>query len=570
MKKSKRQQRAEVAAPTIRQRQTQGWLWLAAVAGLFAVFYVYSPALSGAFVLDDRYLPFLSPNIQGVPLSSWIVSNRPLLMFSYWLNYQWSGTDTGSYHVVNVLLHFCGSVVLAFIAARLLEMAGVKGRTRAVLSIFAGGLFLLHPLQTESVAYVASRSEALSVLLYYSAFAVFLYRSGDPVTPLRILAILALSAAALATKEHTLTLPLLLLLTDLFWNPGGVRRNRLLYGIMAALGAVGGVIVWRVVHASPTTGFRLGEITPVTYFLTQGRVIWTYVRLFFLPFGQNLDPDIQLSHGLLDYGGVLGLLALGGLAAGAWIYRKRWPLASYGVFVFLLLLAPTSSAIPILDVFAERRLYLPFLGLILVCLEFMRRLDVSRATWVGVAVLAVCSVLTYHRSQVWASPLTLWQDAASKSPQKLRPRFQLAYAYYEEGNCALAADNYETASHLAPPKVDLLVDWGLALNCAGQAQPALEKLQQASTMERSAHVEAEIGMLYAKQAKWQESLTALAEAEKIDPRFEMTYVYRGNVYEVAGDLAAALSEYKKALAINPTNSVARDAVTRASKAPASQ
>src|SRR5207302_1330670 len=132
----------------------------------------------------------------------------------------------------------------------------------------------------------------------------------------------------------------------------------------------------------------------------------------------------------------------------AWIYRKRFPLASFGVLMFLLLIAPTSSVVPIRDVLAERRLYLPFLGLTLVCLEFLRRLDLKAMCTIGTCALAGCTILSYQRSAVWASPVALWQDAVAKSPQKLRPRFQLAYAYYEQGQCPQAAETYQRASQL--------------------------------------------------------------------------------------------------------------------------
>jgi tetratricopeptide (TPR) repeat protein len=287
--------------------------------------------------------------------------------------------------------------------------------------------------------------------------------------------------------------------------------------------------------------------------------------LFFLPFGQNIDPDVAISGSLLDHGAIFGMLALAALVAAAWIYRKRWPLAAFGVFTFLLLLAPTSSFVPIVDVQAERRLYLPFLGLVLVCLEFLRRLKWTQTVMAGVAMLGICCVLTFQRSQVWANPIALWQDASSKSPRKLRPRFQLASAYYEAGNCAEAANTFDAASHLEHPAYDLFVDWGLALDCTGRFQDAVAKLQQAAMLERSAHIQSQIGMVYAKQSKWPEALAALAQAERIDPTFDVTFLYRGNIYEAGGDKAAAAAQYQHALALNPLNQAARDALARVSQ-----
>ena len=566
MKKSKRPQRAErKAAAEAAKAKWTWWPWAAALAGLILALEVYGPALRGPFVLDDRYLPFMDPGAALLTFRNWIQGLRPLLYFSYWLNFQSSGIDPYGYHITNVFLHFLGSVVITFVSARLLELSGTTGTAKNVLSVMAGGLFLLHPVQTESVAYVASRSEVLSVLLYFLAFALFLYRRTESITILRSIAIVLLFAAAISTKEHTITLAALILLADYFWGLGGIRRNGMLYGILTVAGAWGAFGVWRVLRDAPTAGFHVAGLTPASYFFTQCRVIWTYIRLFFLPFGQNVDPDVAVSQGLLDHGAIFGLAALIALAAAAWICRKRWPLASFGVLMFLLLLAPTSSFVPISDVSAERRLYLPFLGLTLVVLEFLRRIKVSAAVWAGAAALFLCSVLTYQRSAVWGSPVALWQDAAEKSPRKYRPHFQLASAYFESGNCLQAARSFDEVSSLAQPDYDLFVDWGLALDCAGNWQEAVAKLQQAFALQPSAHIQSQIGMVYAKKAKWQEALAALAKAEQLDPKFEMTYVYRGGVFESTGNKSAAAEQYRRALAINPLNPAAREALARVSQ-----
>ena len=562
---------AKPSAAVPRPRRRWGppwWTWVSALAGLFVVFEVYAPALNGGFVFDDLFLPFHDLNM-GPRLAEWIGNIRPLLMFSFWADYRLGdGVSAHAFHSTNVFLHFFTSTFMALIAAKLLEWAGVAGRARAALAVFSGALFLLHPLQTESVAYVASRSEVLSVLFYFAAFTVFLYRRTESITLTRAIAVVALFGAAVATKEHTLTLPVLLLLTDWFWDRG-IRKNAILYVLLAMAAAVGAVFVWRVLGAANTAGFHVKDLTPGVYFFTQCRVIWTYARMFVLPFGQNVDPDVPLSRSLIDHGAILGLAALAAAVAIAWVYRKRYPLASFGVFVYLLLLAPTSSFIPIRDVLAEHRLYLPFLGLTLICLEFMRRLKFSEIAWGGAAALTVCAMLTYQRNQVWASSLTLWQDSVAKSPNKYRPRFQLAFAQYQSNQCPVAVESYEKASHLGPVDYLLLIDWAEALDCAGRANEAIDKLRQAALFNNSAeigaHIHQELGKVYAEHGRMQEALNALAEAEKIDPGYDMTYVTRGQAYEAAGDMADAAREYRHALAVNPRNRDARKLLVRVSR-----
>jgi tetratricopeptide (TPR) repeat protein len=321
-------------------------------------------------------------------------------------------------------------------------------------------------------------------------------------------------------------------------------------------------MVYRVLTHTATAGFSIGEFTPLTYFYTQCRVVWTYVRLFFLPFGQNLDPDVATSHTILEHGAIFGLLAIVAVIAAAWVFRKRWPLASFGAILFVILLAPTSSFVPILDPAAERRLYLPFLGLVMIVLEVLRHLKVQQIVWIGAAVCLLFSILSYQRNELWGDPIALWADTAAKSPHKQRPHFQLAYAYYEAGNCAQSASSYEAASKLGIPRFDLLMDWAVSADCAGDEHKALEVLRQAVLYENGAHVHATLGMVYAKLGQNQEALKELAIAERADPGFEMTYVYRGGINELAGDRVAAAREYRHALAINPRNSAASEALAR--------
>jgi tetratricopeptide (TPR) repeat protein len=562
MKKQKRQV-SRVAELESSPGWPAWWIWLVGLGALFLVFEAYGPALHGPFVLDDLYLPYGDPDAPVLRLTDWLHFQRPLLMFSYWVNYQMSGSEPHVYHTTNVFLHFLVSILVTFIAARLLEWAGVSGRMRIALAVFSGGIFLLHPLQTESVAYVASRSEVLSVLFYYAAFAVFIYSNRDSISWPRAIAVVVLFGAAAATKEHTLTLPVLLLLTDFFWHRGGLRKNAVLYGLLAAVCAVGAVVVWRVLFAADTAGFRVKDLSPASYFFTQCRVIWTYIRMFFLPFGQNVDPEVPLSAGLLDHGAIFGLIALLALAAAAWIYRKRWPLASFGIFVFLLLIAPTSSVIPIRDVLAERRVYLPFLGLILVVLEPLRRLQLRQAIGACAAALLASTVLTYLRSDVWSTPLTLWQDSAAKSPGKVRPLFQLAFAQAQQGNCTAAAANYQAAAALEAPDWRLLIDWANALDCAGKPDEAIAIFKRAVQLDAN-KAEGYVGLssVYGKQRRTAEALEVLALAEHIDPKIAQIYVNRGGIFEILGNTHAAVFEFRRALEVDPSNRTAREALRR--------
>jgi protein O-mannosyl-transferase len=177
----------------------------------------------------------------------------------------------------------------------------------------------------------------------------------------------------------------------------------------------------------------------------------------------------------------------------------------------------------------------------------------------------VLGFATYQRNEVWSDAISLWKDTAEKSPAKSRPRFQLAYAYYQEGRCAEAIQEYGRAAQLQKPGYDLLVDWGLAYDCAKQPEQALDKFQKAVAMEKSAHAYSLIGMVRIKRNEKQEAIAALDEAEKLDPRFAMTYVYRGNLFLLSQEFEKAAAQFEKAIALNPSDQAARNGLDMAQR-----
>jgi tetratricopeptide (TPR) repeat protein len=564
---------AAVADRPNRPERPKRWLWLLAfLIAAAAVFEVYGPALNGPFLLDDSYLPYMRPGWDDMPLWMWLRGVRPLLMLSFWLNFQWSQHNPFSYHVVNVVMHILNGCLVFAIASRILSKLDMDLWRRRTLAAFGGALFLFHPLQTESVAYVASRSETLSVFFVYVALGVFLWRRREAVSWGRSLAVLAIFAAACLTKEHTLVLPALLLLTDYYWNPGfsvrGIVRNWRLYIPLAALGVAGALSVVPLLVLSTSAGFHVKGLTWTQYFFTQCRAIWVYLGKFVLPIHQNIDYEFAISRTLTDHGAIFGLLALAMVTAAAWLYRRRVPLASYGWFAFLILIAPTSSFVPIQDPLVERRLYLPFIGLVFVVLELLRRWRATRRVLaVTLALIIVAEAwAAWQRNQLWGDRIAMWQDSARQSPGKVRPQFQLAHAYYKLGQFGESVEGYEKAARIEPPKYDLLVDWGIALAYAGRTDEALAKLQRAATLERSAYVYTQIAMVDGRAGRYAEALAALDTAETIDSRFELIFEYRGTVYFKQRDPLRAAAEFRRGLAIEPSNDRLRGMLVQAEQA----
>ncbi|MBI3684469.1 MAG: hypothetical protein HY235_29185 [Acidobacteria bacterium] len=570
MKTARRRPQAAPAGVKQAESGFSRWRLALLAAAFFLTLEAYWPSVQGPFLFDDEYLPFMTPGF--VEKGVVELTARPLLTAGFWLNAKLFGLEPFSYHLINVLLHFINGVLIFLAVRKLLEMAEEQVARREWLAALAGAVFLLHPVQTESVAYVAGRSESFSLLFFLSAYSLFLYKRHDGIGWNAAAGVLGLFCAAFLTKEHTAVLPALLVWTDVFFRDGRrpldmVRRNWRLYVPLAVAAAAGLVLVWRVLVMSATAGFAMKELPWHHYFFTQWRALWVYLRLFVLPVGLNADYDFALSRGPLEHGAIFGLIGLLILAGAAWRMRKRFPLALFGMVVFLLLIAPTSSIAPIKDPVAERRLYLPFLGLLLALCDLARAWKTTAMSKAALAavVLAALSYGTYVRSAVWADPVRLWEDTIAKSPGNSRAHFQLAMSYYHNERCPEALKKFEDAERTGKRDHRLLVDWGLAHDCLNQSDQAMAKFREAAALENTAHVHSLIGMMLAKQNRLEESLAELNEAAKLDPAFDMTYVYRGNVYLLRKEWEQAGGDYRKALSLNPQNEAAQQGLASLAK-----
>jgi protein O-mannosyl-transferase len=550
-------------------------VWGRYALGFFATFVcafaVYSPSLDGQFVFDDQHMPFMDPNSGGWPLRAWL-GIRPLLMATYWANRHLSdGKSTFAYHAVNVCFHAAAAILLFFVLRRILEWA--KTPNRDIFAAFGASIFLLHPIQTEAVSYVAQRGEDMGACLYFGAFCIFLYRKPGGVSWLRALSIFALYGAAVITKEHTVTLPVLLLLTDYFFNPGfnfeGIKRNWRLYaplaaGVVMALGLA--ALYLRGDKAS--VGFQLPEFNGVQYLFTEFRVFFAYMGLFVYPLWQTIDYDFPITKNLNSPGSLIALAAILALVFAAFYYRRRFPLAAFGFLAFGALLVPTSTVIPIRDVIADRRLYLPMIGLLLIVIEFLRRWKTNRAVLIVSlsGVLLLLAAGSYQRNEKWKSAVSLWADAVDKNPEKSRVQFGLAAALFMVKRCAESIPHYEKAIQLGDePDYQLLMNLGLAEQCANHPTEAIAALRKSIAIQPSAQAWASLGLVEANQGQIDDALGSLKKAEAAKPNYVMTFIYRGGILQAAGHIRDAKAQFQHALDLEPDNEVAKGALAQVSR-----
>ncbi|MFY9725690.1 MAG: tetratricopeptide repeat protein [Bryobacteraceae bacterium] len=485
----------------------------------------FGASLFSGFHFDD-YAIFDDAHL--APASGWsaifaLRLTRPLTYLTFWLNRALGGENPIGYHAINLALHLAAALLAYQCLLRLMD------RRAAWLG---AALFAVHPLQAEAVDYIWARAIVLATVFVFASLLAWIEGR-------RWLAVV-LFALALLSKEECAAFPLALWLLDAGLVAGarreitssttgnrsltvaaqmGVRsraRRAARWAPLAAMLALSLAAGLRVIYAAAVTpGTEAGAqagITPWHYLLAEGTVLWRYLRLFAIPYGFTVDPEIHVPAGWL---GVVAWLALGaGLAA---LWRWRRDLAIWLTAAALLLL-PSSSIFPAADLAADRRMYLALLPL-----SAAVALVLIRLRWRAVATLVVAAlvVVSIGRTQVWASDESLWREAVRRAPDKVRPRIQLS----RRVGTAEALELLEQARLIAPDDPSVAAETGRVLLAAGRPAEALGQFGRA---------------------------LALA------PRDANNYNNRGVALEALGQTEAARADFKRALELDPGLAAARE------------
>lgn len=532
--------------------RTAVWLFAAMCA---ATLLAYAPALGGPYLFDDIDLP---PFLESPPPLAVLVQRgaRLLTNLSLLAEARLAGIDPRVFHFTNVFVHLLNGLLVWKILEQMLARLGTPGPGDRMAALAGAGLYLLHPLQTEAVAYISSRSEVLCALFAYLAFLVFLRtRQEEPIGWGRALAAVTLIGLSALSKEPGVAMAGVFVFYDLLTAPKLsfrpiVARWRLYVPLLAGAMAVG-LKLYLTLSREGTAGVT-GKHRPIDYLLTQFEVIWRYFRLILLPLGQNLDHGYAVTRLPGTLWTWLGFAALAALALLAWRMRARYPLAVFGLAFLLILLAPTSSLVPIDDTMAERRLYLGFPGIAMIAADLLRRIKPSWKPAVAMgAVLAVLAGLTARRAELYTSAERMWRDSVTANPRNGRAWFHLAFAVYAQGRCAEAVPLYEKAASAGPVDVRLLTDWATALACAGRMDEAIARLEEARRLQDHPLVWTLLGRMHAQKGDLDRALAELNEALRRKPDDATALVYRGNVHILRNEPAEALADYEQALRLAP-------------------
>jgi hypothetical protein len=290
------------------------------------------------------------------------VTSRPIVTLSLALSYALDGMNVRGFHIVNLAIHILAGLLLYGIVRRMLEgekLSARYGGAASWLAAAAAGIWLVHPLQTESVTYIIQRAESLMGLFYLLTLYCCIRGFEARHAARWFLAAVIACAFGMGSKEVMVTAPVLVLLYDrIFVAPtfGQIFRQRwgLYAGLFATWLVLGALLAAMRVEDQTVL---VSDLTPWRYAITQFEVIVHYLRLSFWPHPLVLDylwPLADNIPSVLPWAIVVLML----VAATVWaLLRQAW--AGFWGAWFFLVLAPTSTVVPIADAAFEHRMYLP-------------------------------------------------------------------------------------------------------------------------------------------------------------------------------------------------------------------
>lgn len=534
------------------QRFQQGdrWrMWACCLLLAVVVFAVYFPVLSHPFVIYDD-VDYVSQNHQvqqGLTLGTfyWALTSmqfsnwHPLTWMSHALDCELFGLDAGGHHFTSLLLHVLDAVILFLLLSRI---TGKIGR-----SLMVAALFALHPVNVESVAWVAERKTVLSMLFLLLALWAYLWYVRKP-DIVRHGCVDALFVLALAAKPMVVTFPFILLLLDYWplqrikdWQspsetvplpqfaPLRLLREKLPLFALSAASCTVTVIAQHRIALQTMEAFPLRDRVVnalFSYVMYLWKAVWpVHLSVFYAPQGSRLAI----------WQAALCLVFLAAISILVWRGRRSRPYFLFGWLWFLGTLVPMIGIVQVGDQgMADRYAYLPYVGLFIAAvwgladLAQMSRIEPRWSAAAACAVLLVLSFLTRRQLRDWESSLALFTHSLQVTQDNYVAEDIVGTALLEEAfratgqKCVTEARlHFENAVRINPGDTLGHIDLGFCRETQGNLQEALQEYQTALRGTHSKFLKKRalinLGGVYRALRQFNLARNSYNECLKVDP-----------------------------------------------------
>jgi tetratricopeptide (TPR) repeat protein len=520
---------------------------------------VQNPHVRDGWSLEE--LTWLSTHAHA---SNW----HPLTWMSHMLDVQSFGLEAGGHHLVSVAFHALNGALL------FLLLVSATGRGWA--SLFAALFFAVHPLRVESVAWISERKDVLSGTFWM--LALFLYtRHARKPSALRMAAVVSVFLLAMAAKPMVVSLPLILLLWDIWptgrWNPFGdptlarnasTTRSILLEKVPLFALALGLSWVTFAVQSQSGATNRFEDLPLDIRCLNALAAFGAYLYQTFLP----LDLAVFYPHAVvtsdspraaLAFPASISVAVYAGLFMIAWRIRRRSPVLLVGLCWMVISLVPVIGIIQVgSQAHADRYTYLPTIG-VGIALAFLAGDAVaSRPNWrkplaaASILVLALLGLSTRAQIRHWSDTEALFQHALDATSRNYTAHAELGRIYRQAGDEKRARNHLREALRIHP-------NFGEALSQLGQLHLARENYARARQLferarlvrPRNPHALLDLGVLELSEGKLEPAEKAFLGVLELAPLDTSALFNLGCLEQSRRDFEAAEAYYRQALEEDP-------------------
>jgi hypothetical protein len=490
----------------------------------FSIHHEFIPYLDdSAYVLGNYAIQGLTADNLKSAFTRYFVGNyAPIQIVSYMLDYTLWGMNPMGYILTNIILHTLNGLSFYMLLAR-----SGWGRLAAWCPSI---IFLLHPVQVESVVWISQRKTVLAMFFFLASFHCYLSWRREKLMPsgkINYFLSLGLFALSILSKSVAVILPVALLIHDIGSRDEKTLRvnikDKIPYLIIALVGAL---LAFRS-QSGEMGGGRVEYYggSPLTTFITMLPVLSKYLAIVFFPADLGIEYPVSIKDSVDSEVVFAGIVAVALILLGIFLFRRFRDLFCWYALFFLGLL-PVSQIVPIATLMNDRYLYFPLLGAApFTCASITKVVQHwprwrSRAAIVCFAALLFLPILTLDRENVWKNSLTVWSDVVRMVPDN-RQAWQILLDEYGR------RDDHEGALAASLQLLSRIPDDLTGLSVAGQ--------------------------LYTKKGDLLSGRRYLERAAMIYPNNTEIYFLLAENYLQAGDVEKTAEVLKYVLSLDPSS-----------------
>jgi Flp pilus assembly protein TadD len=500
--------------------------------------YVYdAPGIKAGLTIKGIALAFT-----GTHARNW----HPLTTISHMLDCQLHGLNVGWHHATNMFLHVVAVLLLFQVLQR---MTGAMWKSAIV-----AGLFAVHPLHVESVAWVSERKDVLSAVFFFLMLGAYVrYARGPSIA--RYVLVMVLLAAGLMSKPMLVTAPVILLLLD-YWplNRLGYRKSeskgrqaeklnvrtqwlgirRLivekipLFVLSACSCAITFAVQKRAAGAIPPLPFLWRvENAVASYVIYIWKTVWPARLAVFYPHPDDTLPSWEV---------ILALAFLLAISMAVIVFRRERGYLFVGWFWYVVMLLPVIGVIQVGEQgHADRYTYLPQIGLCLLAVWAVGEVTGNRQSTSRIAVCTVAAIIValawtaFVQASYWHNSETLWTHALAVTSDNDVAHNNLGYLCADRSELDQAISHFESAARIRSGKTNPHYDAG------------------------SAFVQMNLADALARKGRSDEAMAHYEEAIRLQPYYADAYYNRGNVLFANGRIDEAIADWEWTLQLQPND-----------------